>query len=115
MGVLNFRRYARVEVDIPIKFFSKDSEEPLNAYINNLSEEGASLICPFTIPVATLLEFDVKLPKINQPVHIRAEILWARPVKDNGQNMYAHGLMFNRLGIEGRALLHEFISHTMSY
>jgi len=66
MGVLNFRKYARVEVDIPIKFFAKGSEDPLSAYLNNLSEEGASLVCPFSIPAATLLEFDVKLPKISE-------------------------------------------------
>ena len=52
MGVLNFRRYARVEVDIPIKFFPKAGQEPLTAYLNNLSEEGTSLICPFSIPTA---------------------------------------------------------------
>jgi hypothetical protein len=115
MGVLNFRRYARVEVDIPIKFFSRDSEEPLIAYIKNLSEEGASLYSPFSIPSATVLEFDVKLPEITQPVHIRAEVLWTRPVKEDGQNVFAHGLMFNRLGIEDRARLQEFISKTMSY
>lgn len=115
MGVLNFRRYARVEVDIPIKFFPKDSEEPLNAYLNNISEEGSSLICPFTIPVATILEFDIRLPKISLPVHVRSEVLWARPIKDNGQSVFAHGLMFSHLNIEDRQRLHEFIAHAMSY
>jgi c-di-GMP-binding flagellar brake protein YcgR len=115
MGVLNFRKYARVEVEISIKFFAQGNEEPLNAYLNNLSEEGASLLCPFTIPAATLLEFDVKLPKISEAVHIKAEVLWARPVKENGQDFFAHGLLFRRLGIEDRQRLHEFISHTMSY
>jgi hypothetical protein len=115
MGVLNFRKYARVTVEIPIKFFTKGTEEPLSAYLNNLSEEGASLVCPFTIPAATLLEFDVKLPNISEATHVRAEVLWTRPVREDGQDFFAHGLMFSRLGIEDRERLHEFISHTMSY
>ncbi len=115
MAILNFRRYSRVPVEIPIKFFPQNAKEPSPAYLNNLSEEGASLICPFTIPVATTLRFDVKLPKISEAVHIRAEVLWARPIKDNGRDVFAHGLMFSRLEIDDRGRLHEFISHTMSY
>ncbi|NTV51717.1 MAG: PilZ domain-containing protein [Candidatus Firestonebacteria bacterium] len=115
MGVLNFRKYARVEVDIPIKFFTQKADTPLGAYLSNLSEEGASLMCPFSIPAATLLEFDVKLPKISEPAHIRAEVLWSRPVREDGQDYFMHGLVFSRVGIEDRERLHEFISHTMSY
>jgi hypothetical protein len=102
-------------VDIPIKFFAHKAKEPTPAYLNNLSEEGGSLICPFAIPVATTLAFDIKLPKISELVQIRAEVLWARPVKENGQDVFAHGLMFSRLGQDDRARLHDYISHTMSY
>ncbi len=115
MSILHFRRYARVQVDLPIKFYPRNSQEALSAYLNNISEEGASLICPFSVPVATTMEFDLKLPKIPQSVRIYAEILWTRPVKEGGQNVFAHGLMFRRLSIEDRERLHEYISHAMSY
>jgi hypothetical protein len=115
MSILNFRRYARVQVEIPIKFFARGSSEPLPAYLNNLSEEGASLVCPFAIPVATVMEFEVQLKPELPAIHIQAEVLWSRPVKENGQDLSAHGLMFRHLPTEDRTLLHEYISQTMNY
>ena len=115
MSILNFRRYARVQVDIPIKFSRKNSQETISAYLNNISEEGASLISPSTIPVATTLEFDLKLAPKLAPVHVQCEVLWARPVKEDGQDVFAHGLMFQRVNVEDRQRLHEYISSTMSY
>lgn len=115
MSILHFRQYGRVPVDIPIKFYPPQANQAVNAYLNNLSEEGGSLICPFSIPVATVMEFDIKLPKVTLPVHAVVEVLWSRPVKENGLNVFAHGLMFTRLGVDDRDRLHEYISQTASY
>lgn len=115
MSILNFRRYARVQVDIPIRFFPKGSPEAVPAYVNNVSEEGASLICPFSVPVATTLEFDIQLVPGEPAAHIQCEVLWTRPVKDEGRDVFAHGLMFRRVGIEDRQRLHDYISKAMSY
>jgi hypothetical protein len=115
MSILNFRKYARVQVEIPIKFYSRGSAEPLPAYLNNLSEEGASLVCPFSIPVATVLEFDVQLTPELKTVHIQSEVLWSRTVKENGQDLIAHGLMFRHVNPEDRERLHVYIGQTMNY
>lgn len=115
MSILNFRRYARVQVDIPVKFLLENREEPVSAYLNNLSEEGASLICDFSLPVATVLVFNAPLPRISEPVGIKAEVLWSRPIRLNGRDVFAHGLLFKRLEVSDRDRLHEFISQAMSY
>lgn len=115
MSILNFRKYARVQVEIPIKFFARGSNEALPAYLNNLSEEGASLVCPFSVPVATVMEFEVLLKAEIPLIHIQAEVLWSKPIKENGQDLFAHGLMFRHLPTEDRTHLHEFISQTMNY
>jgi len=115
MSVLNYRKYARVEVDIPVRFHLQGSDAPVEAYLSNLSEEGASLISVKEIPVATSMEFDIPLPKIKTPAHVRADILWSRPVNENGEHVYAHGLIFNRIGVEDRVRLHAFVESAMSY
>jgi hypothetical protein len=115
MSILNYRRYARVQVEIPIKFIPKNSAEAVSAYLNNISEEGASLICPFAVPVAMTLEFDVTLTPSLPPVHIQSEVLWSRPIKDDGRDMFAHGLLLQKLTVADRQRLHDYISGTMSY
>ncbi|MCK5241651.1 PilZ domain-containing protein [bacterium] len=115
MGIVNYRKYARVEVDIPVNFILPGSEQPQEAYLNNLSEEGASLISSTALAVATPMEFDIFLPKITTPTHVRADILWSRPVNENGEDVFAHGIMFNRIEIEDRERLHSFIAGAMSY
>lgn len=114
MSVLNFRKYARVEVDIPVRVAIPGSRER-SAQLNNISEEGASLISKNPLPVATTMEFDIQLPKIKLPAHVRADILWSRAVDEDGNAVYAHGLLFNRIGVEDRERLHDFISNSMSY
>jgi hypothetical protein len=116
MGVLNFRKYSRVEVEIPIRFLLPGSDQPVSvAYLNNLSEEGAGMICPFAIPIATTLEFDIQLPNSDTPARVRADVLWFRPVNENGQNVFVHGLLFNRVEIDDRERIHVFILSSMSY
>jgi hypothetical protein len=115
MALLRFRRYSRVPVDIAIRFFSNESDKPLAAYVNNISEEGASLVCPFTIPTATTLEFDLKLPRAAEPVRIRADVLWTRPIQENQQSVFAHGLVFKRLRVEDRERLSAFIQQHQGY
>jgi hypothetical protein len=111
MSILNFRRYTRVPVDIAIRFFPKGTDQPVGAFLNDLSEDGTSLVCPFSIPDETLLEFDMKLTSTAQPVHVRAEVLWSKPNKENGHAMFQHGLKFKRLNNEDRQRLHQFIHH----
>lgn len=115
MSILNFRRYARAQVEIPIQFTPKNAKQPVAAYVNNLSEEGASLISPFAIPIAMTVNFDLVLEPGKPPVHIQGEVLWARPVKDEGRDVFAHGLMLQKMTVEDRHRLHEYISGTMSY
>ena len=115
MSIMNFRRYARVEVEIPVKFLLAGREEPMEAFLANISEEGASLICAFSLTVATPLVFNIPLPNIAEPVNVKAEVLWSRPATVNGRQGYAHGLLFKRLDVADRDRLHEFISQAMSY
>ncbi len=115
MSVLNFRKYARVEVDIPVQVAIPGSQEPRSAHLNNISEEGASLISKNPLPIAITMELDIQLPKIKLPAHVCADILWSRAVDEDGNAVYVHGLLFNRIGCEDRERLHEFISNSMSY
>jgi PilZ domain-containing protein len=115
MGIINFRKYARVEVDILIRFTLPGSDQLQEAYLNNLSEEGASLLSPIPLDVATPMEFDIILPKNKIPAHVRADVLWSRPVNEDGEDVFAHGLLFNRIDVEDRERLHTFIANTMSY
>ncbi|MCD4814623.1 PilZ domain-containing protein [bacterium] len=115
MGVMNYRKYARVEVEIPVAILFPGIQALPGTYINNLSEEGASLISEAEIPVATTMEFDIALPKFTEPTHVRADILWSRPVNENGENVFAHGIIFNRIDVEDRERLHAFVENAMSY
>lgn len=115
MSVLDFRKYARVEVDIPVQVAVQGSREPRSALLNNISEEGAALVSKTPLPVAATMEFDIQLPKIKLPAHVRADILWSRAMNEDGNSLYTHGLLFNRIGVEDRERLHEFISNSMSY
>ncbi len=115
MGILNFRRYARVEVEIPIRIIFQGEKEPIEAYLNNLSEEGAFLIYSTPMRVTSSMEFEISLPQVKQPVLVRADILWVRPMMNNGQHFFAHGLLFNRIAYEDRQQLKGFISQNSNY
>ncbi|MBN1595224.1 PilZ domain-containing protein [candidate division FCPU426 bacterium] len=115
MGIVNFRKYARVEVDIPVHVYTEDREAPREAYLNNLSEEGGSLISMAELPVATTMEFDIPLPAVSAPAHVKADVLWSRQIYENGKKCYAHGLIFNRIEVDDRERLHVFVQNAMSY
>jgi|GEM_PF-5326026 len=116
MGVLNFRKYSRVEVEIPVEFVLPGSDQPISAcYLNNLSEEGAALISPFPIPIATTLEFDIKIPNSEEVARVRTDVLWNRPIHENGEDLFVHGLLFTRVAYPDRMRLQAFISSSMSY
>ncbi len=113
MGILNYRKYARVEVHLPIHLVLQGQEA--EAFLSNLSEEGSNLIAEKAIPVGTTMEFDMELPGTDQPTHVRADVLWTRSVQEEGKAMYAHGLLYNRIFPEDRSRLHAFINNAMSY
>ncbi len=113
MGILNYRKYARVEVNLPIQLVLQG--QTAKAYLSNVSEEGSNLIAEKSIPVGTTMEFDMHLPDMQEPTHVRADVLWTRPVQDQGQAMYAHGLLYNRISPEDRIRLHTFINNAMTY
>lgn len=115
MAVLNFRRYARVEVDIPVRCELATSAQSVAGYLNNLSEEGASLISSASLPIAAAVEFDITLPRTRELAHVRADVLWSRPVQEGGARVFAHGILFSRVSVEDRARLQAFIDSSMSY
>jgi hypothetical protein len=115
MAVLNFRRYARVEVDIPVRCDLDEKARQVAGYLSNLSEEGASLMCPTPLPIAASVEFDITLPRTRELAHVRADVLWSRPVQEGGAKVFAHGVLFSRLSVEDRERLHAFINTSMSY
>lgn len=115
MAVLNFRRYARVEVDIPVRCAVNESPQAVSGYLSNLSEEGASLISPAPLPIAASLEFDITLPRTRELAHVRADVLWSRPVQEGGARLFAHGVLFSRVSVEDRERLQAFIGSSMSY
>ncbi|MEW6517099.1 MAG: PilZ domain-containing protein [candidate division FCPU426 bacterium] len=115
MAVLNFRRYARVEVDIPVNCYVNEASQPVAGYLSNISEEGASLISPSSLPIAASLEFDIILPRSRDLAHVRADVLWSRPVQEGGARVFAHGVLFSRVGVEDRERLQAFINTSMSY
>lgn len=113
MGILKFRKYARVEVHIPIDLVLEG--EKANAYLNNLSEEGASLIADKSIPITTTMELNFNLPGMDVPVDVRADVLWTRPIYEDGESLFVHGMLFNRIQPEDREQLNQFIDNAMSY
>ena len=113
MGILNFRKYARVEVNIPINLILEGKQT--KAYLSNISEEGTNLIAEKAIPVGTIMEFDVLLPGMEESTHVRADVLWSRPVTEEGEDLFAQGLLFNRIEQDDRIRLHTFIANAMSY
>ncbi len=115
MSILHFRRYVRVEVEMPIRIIFREAKEPIAAYISNLSEEGASLIYSTPIHITSSMELEISLPQVEPPVLVRADVLWVRPMIDDGQHVFAHGLLFNRIGYEDRQRLKTFISQNSSY
>ncbi|MCK5218727.1 PilZ domain-containing protein [bacterium] len=115
MGVLKFRVYSRVEVEMPIHIVSQGKKKPIAAHLSNLSEEGAALIYTSPIRITHRINFEMPLPKVEQPVLVRADVLWVRPIMDDGQQVFAHGLLFNRIGYEDRQRIRVFISQNADY
>lgn len=113
MSILSFRKYPRVDVTIPINLVLEGNE--VQAYISNVSEEGTNLVAEKSMPIGTTMEFDIHLPKIDKPTHVKGDVLWSRPVFENGQSLFAHGILYSRLDPSDRDRLHHFVSNEMNY
>ena len=115
MSLMRFSPHSRVAVDLDVSFFSDDFLRRRKARLTHISEEGAYFNFSKPLPIALTMALDVPLPGQDRPVHLVAEVLWAKKGVADKKPVYTHGLLFKKMDSDSRARLKAFIDHTMNY
>lgn len=94
MSESEHRRDPRITRSFMVRYRAKDAQSLSWSLspLRDLSGSGARFMCEGAFPVGTLLELQLLLPTMKQPVSLKALVAWAKP---GPFDLAEHGVTFD--------------------
>ncbi len=107
-GTRDQREHRRFPVEVEVSFHSESNF--YMGFAHNLSEGGLFLATYDYDPVGTVVEFEFKLPKTDDPIRARGIVRWIREYNpDNEDLMPGMGIQFTHMSRAGEAYIRKFL------
>jgi c-di-GMP-binding flagellar brake protein YcgR len=109
IGEKDRRKFIRLKVYHLAKYKVLSAKEPHAAYaIAGIRDIGAGGICLMTkepIPVASVIELQIKFPKLETPIFTVAKVVWIKQLKKH--KLYETGAQFMEIEESTRKIIDE--------
>lgn len=109
------RRYVRLNIPLEVSYLIKGKEAaPHKSITKNISPNGARFTVEEELSAGTVLNIDIKIPTKNEPIPIKAKIVWSKKESEQqGKEIYDAGFEFIQIPEQNKQEFFQYLCNLM--
>lgn len=109
------RRYVRLNIPLEVSYTIEGKEAtPRKSITKNISPNGARFTVEEELSVGTVLNIDIKIPTKNEPIPIKAKIVWSKKESEQqGKEIYDAGFEFIQIPEQNKQEFFQYLCNLM--
>ena len=108
------RKYVRLNIALEVGYAIKG--EDVTAYksiTKNISPNGARFTIEKKLPKGTILDLEIKIPSISDPIPIKAKIIWSQKDAVQQKDIYDAGFEFVHIPEQSKDIFFQYLCNLM--
>lgn len=109
------RRYVRLNIPLEVSYTIEGKEAtPRKSITKNISPNGVRFTVEGELSAGTVLNVDIKIPTKNEPIPIKAKIIWSKKESEQqGKEIYDAGFEFIQIPEQSKQEFFQYLCNLM--
>ena len=107
------RRYVRLNINLEVIYSLEGEKIRYTTMSKNISPNGARFLLEKEVPADSILNLEVKIPTSDEPIPIKAKVVWSKKRTEQGKNIYDTGLEFVQIPEESTTVFFQYLCNLM--